>query len=114
MDEVLAKGSGKRGKAKVYDPYDPPSIWLPRIKWCDGKDLYDHDEALRQRFYHDWRRALHLGVIKMILKYDDDASEDRDADGVPDEVEVSAMWGAAWGATWGASCGVGGGSIPAA
>ena len=49
VDEVLAKGSGKRGKAKVYDPYDPPSIWLPRIKWCDGKDLYDHDEALRQQ-----------------------------------------------------------------
>ena len=26
------------------------SIWGPRCEWCDGRDFYDHDEVVFERF----------------------------------------------------------------
>ena len=69
-EATVAREAGER-KKKAYSPYDPPSIWLPRVKWADGKDLYDHDDAMRHRFFHDWRRALQLGAVKVIMKFDE-------------------------------------------
>jgi len=31
------------------------SIWAPRRKWCDGRDFYDHDNIMFERFSHDWK-----------------------------------------------------------
>jgi len=76
-----------------FDPYKG-SIWVPRIAFADGKDLYDTNETLRERFFHDWKRALNIGVISLIMRYDDDATADVDGDGIPDEVEdvCAAFW----------------------
>ena len=68
------------------------SIWAPRRKWCDGRDFYDHDNIMFERFSHDWKVALRLGIVKLIMMHDDDGLEDADGDGIPDEVvEVGAV-----------------------
>lgn len=63
------------------------SIWAPRRKWSDGKDFYHHDDILFKRFSNDWAVALRLGIVKLVMRFDDDADEDADGDGVSDEVE---------------------------
>lgn len=68
----------------------PPSIWGGRAKWCDARDFYDNDEVTFKRLSNDWKVALRLGVVKLIMQYDDDASVDEDGDGVPDEVDLLA------------------------
>ena len=37
------------------------------------------------RFENDWRRALRKGVVRLVMRYDDDGHVDIDEDGVPDE-----------------------------
>jgi uncharacterized membrane protein YgcG len=74
------------GKDVPFDPYRAPSIWVPRIAWSDGKDLYDTPATWKERFFHDWRRALHKGIIGIIMRWDDDGLLDQDGDGVPDEI----------------------------
>ena len=64
------------------------SIWAPRAKWADSRSLYDTDECLAERFTNDWNRALELGIVNMVMKYDDDAAADDDGDGVPDEYGI--------------------------
>ena len=90
------KRSKKDGKVvrKTYSPYDKGSVWYPRLKWCDGKDLYDHDDVKLERFEIEWQRAMKLGLERLIMRYDDDAAFDDDGDGVPDEVEevAGALW----------------------
>ena len=61
------------------------SIWAPRKPWCDAKAYFDTDSILERQLEHDWRRALHLGVLKSIMRHDDAAAQDDDGDGVPDE-----------------------------
>jgi hypothetical protein len=59
------------------------SVWPPRLSWCDGTSLVDDDEVLRKRFENDWRRALRLGVARLILTHaDDDLDEDDRDDGM--------------------------------
>ena len=53
----------------------------------DRHHRYDTVDTLRMRFFFDWKRALALGVIKLTLKFDDDAEADEDGDGIPDEIE---------------------------
>ena len=73
---------------KRKEPFDLwRSIWRPRMKWADSKNLYDTDEVKQKRFEADWKRMLTLGIIKYIMRYDDDAMADIDEDGIPDEVE---------------------------
>ena len=42
----------------------------------------------QERFFHDWRRILQLGVVQLIVAADDDGLADDDGDGVPDEVRA--------------------------
>jgi len=46
------------------------------------------------RFENDWRRALRKGVVRLVMRYDDDGHVDIDEDGVPDECEEvgDAIW----------------------
>ena len=85
----------KPRRAKAVEPFDPyKSVWAPRCKQADSKDLYDTDEVEFRRFSNDWEVLLRLGIIKLILKHDDgddDGIEDEDGDGIPDEVEDVAM-----------------------
>ena len=95
--EGLALGDGYKRRArgeeaaaapKRKEPFDLyRSIWRPRTKWADSRDLYDTDAVRQKRFEGDWKRMLALGVIKYIMRFDDDALADEDGDGIPDEVE---------------------------
>lgn len=63
------------------------SIWAPRAKWSDGKDFFDHEKIIFDRFMVDWRCALGMGMHSVIVRYDDDGEMDDDGDGVPNEIE---------------------------
>lgn len=63
------------------------SIWGPRCEWCDGKDFYDHNEIVFERFATEWQMVLRLGVAKLVTDNDNQGAADADGDGVPDEVE---------------------------
>ena len=41
------------------------------------------------RFENDWRRACRIGLVKIVMRADDDAKfgVDEDNDGIPDEIE---------------------------
>jgi hypothetical protein len=70
------------------------SIWEPRRKDADSKDVYDTDDVEFKRFSIDWEVLLGLGMTKLILMNDDgddDGVEDEDGDGIPDEVEDVGM-----------------------
>ncbi|KOO21693.1 flagellar associated protein [Chrysochromulina tobinii] len=43
------------------------------------------------RFEQDVRRAIRLGLVKLVVRYDDDGAIDLDEDGIPDEVEEVAV-----------------------
>jgi len=81
----------RRGVAKeaIFDPDN--SFWTPRIAWSDGQSLYDTSEVKLMRFEQDVRRAIRLGLVKLVVHYDDDGAIDLDEDGIPDEVEEVAV-----------------------
>ena len=77
---------------KPFDVYK--SIWEPRRKDADSKDVYDTDDVEFKRFSIDWEVLLGLGMTKLVLTHDDgddDGVEDEDGDGIPDEVEDVGM-----------------------
>lgn len=90
-DELRANIEGRAMQKQKQDEEKPfdirRSIWAPREKWCDAKDFIDTDDVIWSRFANDWRQALEMGAVKMIMRYDDNADEDKDGDGVPDEIE---------------------------
>ena len=53
----------------------------------DANDVYDTPEIMFKQFEKDWRQALEIGISKIILRHDDDAGEDDDGDGIPDELQ---------------------------
>ena len=63
-----ALGMGAMEPVAPFDASRAGSIWTPRIQWSDGKSLFDTDAALRSRLYVDFRRALQLGVNKLIMR----------------------------------------------
>ena len=95
-EKVIARARRPK-EAKVIEPksFDVyKSIWEPRRKDADSKDVYDTDEVEFKRFSIDWEVLLGLGMTKLILMNDDgddDGVEDEDGDGIPDEVEDVGM-----------------------
>ena len=95
-EKVIARARRPK-EAKVIEPksFDVyKSIWEPRRKDADSKDVYDTDEVEIKRFSIDWEVLLGLGMTKLILMNDDgddDGVEDEDGDGIPDEVEDVGM-----------------------
>ena len=47
------------------------SIWGPRKPWCDSKSFLDTDATVTHRLDANWKRALQLGLGKLILRNDD-------------------------------------------
>lgn len=72
-DRVVELGDG------VQDEVEQPvkrawklqeSIWWPRRKWADSRDLYDTAECLRKALQADWKMASSGGGLeKFIVKY---------------------------------------------
>lgn len=62
-------GMARRQLKRLFDPYD--SIWTPRAKWCDSKDLYDTRPLLQERFELDWTSALASSASSAISRYGD-------------------------------------------
>ena len=44
------------------------SIWWPRRKWSDSKDLYDTDACLVRAMTCDWNRAMEGGLVKHVTQ----------------------------------------------
>ena len=76
-------------KEAIFDPDN--SFWTPRIAWSDGESLYDTSEVKLMRFEQDVKRAIRLGLVKLVVHYDNDGAIDLDEDGIPDEVEEVAV-----------------------
>ena len=69
------------------------SIWGPRARTCDSKDVWNTRACAQSLHVLNWRRALNHGLAKLIMKTDDGDSDDGE-DGDGDEVdEVSdVLW----------------------
>ena len=67
------------------------SIWNPRVKWCDSKDLHDTEMCSMLKFDSIWERACAIGMGNYIVKMDDDDDDgdidDENNNGIPDEIE---------------------------
>ena len=60
------------------------SIWGPRCEWCDGRDFFDHEEVVFERFASDWQQLLRTVVGQLMSEKDIDGSANGDNDdGVP-------------------------------
>lgn len=69
------------------------SIWGPRARTCDSKDVWNTRACAQSLHVLNWRRALNHGLAKLIMKADDGGSDDGEG-GDGDEVdEVSdVLW----------------------
>lgn len=74
------------GIAALQDEPEASTIWTPRSKWSDSKDLLDSEQVERLRLNLDWSRALACRLGTFIVKQDDDGMQDDDGDGICDEV----------------------------
>ena len=86
-ERVLADGSDKPVDSTPIEWTLFGSIWGPRCEWCDGRDFFDHEEVLFERFSADFQACIRLGLAKMVTDYDEQGTADDDGDGVPDELE---------------------------
>ena len=65
-------GGRKAKKEAVPEAWSlEKSIWWPRTKWCDAKDLWDSEDFLHRMFIKDWRRSLECGLRGYIARHDD-------------------------------------------
>ena len=67
FDKRRVKGTAPQGSKPRKEPFDLyRSIWRPRTKWADSRDLYDTDVVKHKRFEADWKRMLGLGIVKWV------------------------------------------------
>ena len=94
--QVKAVKVTRRSSSK-WDPMF--SIWGPRAKWSDSRNLYDTVGAAKLRFRNDWPYALELGVANSIKRFGAagleayiDKAPDKSPDvGLEDAVEAVAL-----------------------
>ena len=81
---VVYSGSSRKKKAASGPKWDLyKSIWAPRAKYADSKDVWDTVEVRRKRFAIVWKRCLDLGLADLVVRMDDgdgDDSADEEAD----------------------------------
>ena len=66
-DEPQVKAVKIKMRSRKFDPIH--SIWGPRAKWSDSRNLYDTEETSKLRFRKDWPFALELGVANSIKRF---------------------------------------------
>ena len=65
------------------------SIWGPRARTCDSKDVWNTRACAQSLHVLNWRRALNHGLAKLIMKADDGGSDDGEGG---DGDEVDEVW----------------------
>ena len=85
---VVYSGGMRKQKAAAGPKWDLyKSIWAPRAKWADSKDVWDTVEVRRKRFALLWSRCLDLGLAELVVRMDDGDGEDSDDGGLENLVE---------------------------
>lgn len=73
-------------RQKGFDVYK--SIWRPRMKTSDAKDLFESSASvLHNRLLVEWHQSCRQGALRHVERYDDDAQADEDGDGISDEAQ---------------------------